>query len=182
MMLSALGILTPVLAFEVSSISVNKLYQIAEVVAIAQVESVTKVNGAHVAHASISKTFKGPNLTEVNFVAEATWTCDSSSAKPGERVLIYLDKMPQTVVGRDYSAVVKHFQSKGSTLYKIAHSGHGKMPLQIDNTIPLSFSQLSATRGKWVLPGATTLPNGKFVQRLNKETGKIDVDNLLKYK
>jgi hypothetical protein len=65
-----------------------------------------------VATAQITETWKGAPVREIRYVASPTWTCDTSSAKEGERVVLFLKKR------------------KGLKFLVDAHAGRGRMPLR----------------------------------------------------
>lgn len=76
---------------KVAPVRIDELFKEAVVVVQAHVDSVTKVHGVRVANARVGKTYKGDIKTaSVSFVADPTWTCDSSQATVGENILLYL--------------------------------------------------------------------------------------------
>jgi hypothetical protein len=69
------------------------------------------------AHAKVIEKWKGDDAKECEFLADKTWTCDSSSAEIGETVVLFLtkaqDKLPR----------------------QIAFDGYGRMPIRnVDRT------------------------------------------------
>ncbi len=65
-----------------------------------------------VATARVVETWKGTACREIRYVASPTWTCDTTSAEEGERVVLFLKKR------------------EGSTFLAVLHSGRGRMPLR----------------------------------------------------
>ena len=65
-----------------------------------------------VATARVIETWKGDAVREIRYVASPTWTCDSTTAEKGERVVLFLKKQ------------------KASTFLAVAHAGRGRMPLR----------------------------------------------------
>ena len=61
---------------------------------------------------AVVETWKGSELREVRYYASPSWTCDTSFAKKGERVVLFLTKQ------------------KDSKLLRITHSGRGRMPMR----------------------------------------------------
>jgi hypothetical protein len=65
------------------------------------------------ATARVLETWRGEPLEMVNFLASATWTCDTSTAVAGERAVLFL-------------------QDVGEPVLHITHSGRGRMPVTMD--------------------------------------------------
>jgi hypothetical protein len=65
-----------------------------------------------VATARVIETWKGAPVREVRYVASPSWVCDTSDAKKGERVVLFLARR------------------KDSRFLSITHAGRGRMPLR----------------------------------------------------
>jgi hypothetical protein len=63
-----------------------------------------------VATAQVVETWKGEPVREIRYVASPSWVCDTSFAKKGERVVLFLEKV------------------KDSPFLTITHAGRGRMP------------------------------------------------------
>jgi len=99
---------------ETPLLTVSELYREADLVCVATVEQVLNegINSkAKFANARIVETWKGPKMKNVKFRAYPVWQCDSSDAKEGETVLLFLNKTD-------------------SKVYEIVNSGQGRWPLQ----------------------------------------------------
>jgi hypothetical protein len=59
-------------------------------IVVGKVTSVFEIRGVRVATLSVEETWKGPQLHELAFLAQGTWTCDIADADPGERALLFL--------------------------------------------------------------------------------------------
>jgi hypothetical protein len=98
---------------KVARMSLDELIKDAGFVGIVTVNRVSKpLFGKRNAVATVVETWQGTPLQRVHFLAEPTWTCDISTAAPGERLLLFL------------------VRPEGGRLLHIAHSGRGRMPLR----------------------------------------------------
>jgi hypothetical protein len=115
----------------VGSVSVAELARQADCIALARVDGVRTVDGLKVAKVSPQKVWKG-NLKSgsVYLVAEPMWTCDTSTAKPGETVLLFMRRAKGPVVERRFWRKPPA-RVRLSPLFFIAHSGRGRMPLRV---------------------------------------------------
>jgi hypothetical protein len=66
------------------------------------------------------------------FVAEPTWTCDTSDAVAGETVLLFLSRVREQTIERPNlgKPPVRVGAAKQQALFYIAHSGRGRMPVR----------------------------------------------------
>ena len=67
----------------------------ADVIVLADVESVQSTEGSRIASARVLQTFKGNPGETVRFEASPSWSCDSSWAESGERALLFLVGKPR---------------------------------------------------------------------------------------
>jgi hypothetical protein len=98
---------------ETPLLTVSELYHEADLVCVATVEQVQEEgpnSKARFANAQILETWKGPKMKTVKFRAYPAWQCDSSDAKKGETVLLFLNKTD-------------------SKVYEIVNSGQGNWPI-----------------------------------------------------
>lgn len=98
---------------KVASIHFSNLVANCDLIVVAKVESVSSpLIGKKYAKGIVTEVWKGTNTATVEFLASPTWTCDTSEAKKGETVLLFLTKGGKT------------------RSYAIAHSGRGRLPLR----------------------------------------------------
>ena len=70
--------------------TLEMLARSANLIVVAQVESVTEKGNVRVATARVIDVWKGQSAGIVQFRASRSWTCDVSNAIPGETVLLFL--------------------------------------------------------------------------------------------
>jgi hypothetical protein len=97
-------------------VSAEKLLAEAQLVVLADVVSVTVVRDSgtmsHLATARVLETWKGPSRTTIRYLGSPTWySCDTSDAGAGERVVLFLS------------------QVKGEAYPRITHFGRGRLPV-----------------------------------------------------
>ena len=128
---------------KVATISIGELARASDLILVAEVQRVEVKAGVQVARVRVIRFIKGEAECPIAFVAEPTWTCDTSAAVPGERVLLYLTAAvaPQerTMNGKNVGAVQASCKREGTQLYVLSHSGRGRI-------------RLSLTKGQWVAP------------------------------
>ncbi len=119
----------------VATVNLDWLAKNSEEIVLVNVTSVTHRSGvrvgvAQVVQAVVGKLQKG---TEIEFVAERTWTCDVSNAVVGERLLLLLRHVPDsaraTMNGQELGRAAKATKIAGRQLFTIAHSGRGRIVL-----------------------------------------------------
>ncbi len=118
---------------KVARIELSKLIQQSNYIVLARVESITEMDGVKIARAVPLQAFKGANnLTAFYFVAEPTWTCDTSQAKQDETALFFLNQSRGQIIKR---RLLRKPDARVTVqpLFFIAHSGRGKMPLRVVN-------------------------------------------------
>jgi len=82
------------------------LTRTASLIVVAQVENVTEKDGVKVATARVIDVWKGRSEGTVQFRASRSWTCDASTAIPGETVVLFLAGDAQTdVMAIAYSGI-----------------------------------------------------------------------------
>jgi hypothetical protein len=124
----------------VGATDLKTLTQDSVAIVVAKVEDVRLVGEANVAFATVLSTFKNMQVGQkFAFVAERTWTCDTSEAFKGETILLFLEnatplptKLEDSLIGKIYpifeAEKAEHF--KDSPLYFIANSGRGRIPIE----------------------------------------------------
>lgn len=139
----SLVFLSTVVHAKVATVSLHELVRLSDIILVGEVERVEVKAGVKVARVRSSQFIKGHAECPIAFVAEATWTCDISTAVPGEPVLLYLKSVGQpksrTMKGQDLGAVQAACKREGVQLYVLSHSGRGRI-------------RLSLERGRWVAP------------------------------
>lgn len=95
-----------------------------------------------VATARVVETWKGKAEENVRFVASPTWTCDISSAKEGEKIVLFLKRR------------------KDLPIMDIAHSGRGRMRLRDVEDRPYAI----IPEGVILPPGTRTIAEKKEVK------------------
>src|SRR5215218_5711244 len=76
---------------KVASTTLKELTLPADAITLAKVERVEKLSGRKVATATVLRPLKALEAgSRFRFLAEPTWTCDSSTAIAGEVVLLFL--------------------------------------------------------------------------------------------
>jgi hypothetical protein len=120
----------------VGSTTLKALTVYSDGIAVAKVERVEKVGGVSVATAKVVHPLKGLRAQQqVAFLAEGTWTCDTSYAVVGETVLLFLQRP-----GAHFQEFIRNrpqFQQERTSrlsslpFFQIAYAGRGRMPLQM---------------------------------------------------
>ncbi|HUR28698.1 MAG TPA: hypothetical protein VM509_10970 [Planctomycetota bacterium] len=84
------------------------------------------------AEAEVVELLKGErSLKRVHFLAQRTWTCDTSEAVTGETALFFFNSLalPEPSRPRFLRSMLEF--TSDSPAYRIAHSGRGRMPLRV---------------------------------------------------
>ena len=106
---------------KVGTISIGELAQGSDLILVAEVQRVEVKAGVRIARVRVIRFIKGEAECPIAFVAEPTWTCDTSAAVPGERVLLYLtaavDPQERTLNGKNVGAVQAWCKREGTQLY-----------------------------------------------------------------
>jgi hypothetical protein len=109
---AALLLLVSAAPFKVGMTSLEALTRRSELIVVGRVTGVEDMaSGGRVATATVEQTWKGEELPQVHYRAEAVHMCDITSARPGERVLLFLTAPMDD--GRR----------------AILHAGYGRMPI-----------------------------------------------------
>ncbi len=87
----SLGCVLPV-SGKVAPTTLEELIEIAEYIVVGRVSSVSDVQGVRVAALDPAMFLKGLRHPELFFLAEASWTCDISTAEPDEEILVFLSR------------------------------------------------------------------------------------------
>lgn len=75
---------------KVASTTVANLFQISDRVLLGEVIRIEKHAGFKWARVAVTRNIKGAGADEILFLAEPTWTCDTSSGKVGDEALLFL--------------------------------------------------------------------------------------------
>ena len=110
---------------KVGTIDLKQLTKQSGLIVVGRVTSVS-AGEIRMAEFQVEKTIKGHAPKRLQFVAEPTWRCDISDAKPGERLLLFLNPVKAgTVIGK--------LMGKGKRVhqhaYLISDSGRGRIAL-----------------------------------------------------
>lgn len=113
---------------KVAPTTLANLFRISDRVVIGKVSKIEKVAGFRWARLQVTQNIKGTGADEVLFLAEPTWTCDTSSATVGEEALLFL-------IDAAKPATPWHFKSPDRkklppNAFLITWSGRGHMPLR----------------------------------------------------
>ena len=85
------------------------------------------------ATAHVREVWKGSPTEEIRFLASATWTCDTSGAVKGERVVLFLREAANRQWSKRATRFFRMSRLKAGSSLLIAHSGRGRMPIRVVN-------------------------------------------------
>jgi len=125
-----LTLLSSLATAKVGTIKLDELAKQSEMIAFAEVVSVRQVAGHTVAFARPIRVYKGKSKALIAFIAERTWTCDTSTANKGEFAMLYLSPVPsgaRTMGGESYDSTIDIVARSGSALQYLSHSGRGRV-------------------------------------------------------
>jgi len=128
----------------VGSMSMEEMVQGSTAIGIVTVDRIEMLGGMKVASATVIRPFKGVRAKQkLFFVAQPTWTCDTSEAVEGERTLLLLKPTEQGhFSGAKPDGVIKAVRQRhgaGAVLLVITHHGQGRLPIsttQGEETVP----------------------------------------------
>ncbi len=107
-------------------------------IVLGKVIEVSIVKGVRFARVNVLKTYKGPELHEIFFLAQPTWVCDTSKAIEGETTLLFLRSYRDTREGLDQMYLSPLVSRKdlaqaglGTSIFSIVDSGRGRMPVHL---------------------------------------------------
>lgn len=87
----------------------------ADVIVLGTDRAVEEVDGKKVAHFAVERVLAGGHAaSEVSYVAEGSWACDTAYAVPGERALLFLRRLPD----------------RSPPLHAVHWAGRGRMPIR----------------------------------------------------
>jgi hypothetical protein len=115
----------------------ENLYWASEIVVIGRDLSTFEKDGWRLAEFEIERVIKGDRSTteKIYYLAESTWTCDVSHARPGSHALLFLHSaLEKYHPGKTDSALVlgpppPYKTDQGDTVYRITASGNGRLDL-----------------------------------------------------
>ncbi|HET9300777.1 MAG TPA: hypothetical protein VFO11_12590 [Candidatus Polarisedimenticolaceae bacterium] len=118
---------------KVAGTSLQGLVAGSDVVVLAKVMRVERIEGVAIAVLSVEMTFKGPDAEAWAVAATPTWTCDISGVVVGERGLFFLEpyrSRPATSRYKPGPHLLDQVAARGlGLLHSITHSGRGRMPV-----------------------------------------------------
>jgi hypothetical protein len=96
-----------------------------------------RFSAVRVASAEVIETWKGAPVREVRFRASPIWTCDISTAKEGEEVVLFLTR------------------GEGKPIMMIGHAGRGRLPLRVvqGDTYATFWDDVRLPDGTATIPG-----------------------------
>ena len=123
---------------KVAPTSLSNLTTVADQIVTGTVVAVNSVEGIQVATLEVDSTLKGPSFGHLYFLAQPTWVCDTSEAKLGEHVLLFLNKYTFGSGDKDLFDFKepRSFKRKMAGLtgsdpfFSISWSGRGRMPVR----------------------------------------------------
>ena len=116
---------------KVARTTLEKLFTASDRVVIGEVLEIERVAGFKWAKTEVRRDIKGGGSSEILFLAEPTWTCDTSSAQVGEQVLLFLVEAANPDTSWHFKSPNRAKLPRNS--YLIAWSGRGHMPLRLVN-------------------------------------------------
>ncbi len=163
---------------KVGTIDLSELARRTSIVVIADVRTVETIGGVKIASADVVSRVKGKPVSQVFFVAQPTWNCDISRAAPGERVLLFLDEIRAPRNGSpELQSAIQEIARRGDSLYLIAHSGRGQIPLRKAHGWSASVEHKFDKR--WELEINLVLPKGTPVRKVTARTGRVELSDML---
>jgi len=152
----------------VASISFDSLVDKADILVVAKVLRVSGVDGHQVAYARVVELWKGKvEAQEIRFLAEGTWTCDTSSATEGEEALLFLVK-PDAVSALPFPGRQKLVTfTDDHDVFFIAHSGRGRLPI------------FKSQGQKWVSEPSDIMDLPEGMKTLESETEECEDQKLM---
>ncbi|QEH35555.1 hypothetical protein OJF2_41080 [Aquisphaera giovannonii] len=107
-----------------------------------------------VATARVLETWKGGPVREVRYIASPDWTCDTSHADEGERVVLFLS--------------YEHWR-KDRTFFSITHAGRGRMPIR-----EVEGKRYAAVQDDVILPAGTPTISEQKTTRITLPASEQD--------
>lgn len=114
---------------KVGPTTLTNLFQISDRVVVGRVVKIEKLAGFTWARVAVTQNIKGTGAGEILFLAEPTWTCDTSSATVGLEALLFLVEGAKPETSWHFKTPDKKRLPPNAFL--IAWSGRGQMPLRI---------------------------------------------------
>jgi len=110
---------------KVGTISLMDLTKQSSLIVVGTVSSV-RAGPIRMATFDVERFVKGKGPRRLDFVAQPTWRCDISDAKPGEKLLLFLDKVK---AGTTIGGMIGLNKKLDHDSYLIGHSGRGRIQL-----------------------------------------------------
>jgi hypothetical protein len=168
----------------VGTISTDQLAEASELIVTAKVDKLFERANVTIASATVLTVIKGTQTSKtVEFVACRTWKCDTSAAISGETVLLFLKpflaRKGRIMLSQDLDQARKLSKAKGQTLFEIAHSGRGRVPLiEKQGRLVTMLSRYDAA-SEWQLSVNHALPKGCRMHLTGKNQGVVALSDLL---
>ncbi len=103
-------------------------------IVIGKISNVRVIEGLRVAEVEVIQTIKGDHsFKKLFYLAEGTWTCDISTAEEGEKALLFLSELPDSIAYmlEGEKSLIKVKELTGSShFFQLSHSGRGRMPVR----------------------------------------------------
>jgi hypothetical protein len=171
-LISVLALLPPTSLGKLVNIYLPEMAKQSDVIVLADVTSVGKMQGMKVATAQVRHGYKGNALT-VKFLAQPTWTCDSSHAVVGERVLLFLTDVSR-LSGND--PIVKLSKTG---VYLLSHSGRGRIVLRESKSQWIAPVERYDKTLPWQLNVNLFLPKSVPVTKTGADIGTITLEKIV---
>ena len=114
---------------------IKGLVAVSDVIVIARVDRVEKIEGVPVVVLAVERTLKGPESKTWGLLLTSHWVCDISTAVPGERGLFLLEpwrKGREDTLESVPPRLTEQLAARGLGLpHGITHRGRGRMPLRV---------------------------------------------------
>ncbi len=119
------GALAAAAAYARYEVALVFLLRDAEIVLVGEEVAVEEVEGWRVATLKVAATLRGESRQAVRFLAEPTWTCDTSRAEVGQKVLLLLTAADskEASLGRGKGPI----EVDGQPILRIAGYGRGRL-------------------------------------------------------
>lgn len=147
----------------------RELARSAAIIAVTRVIRVERVGGVKVASVRVLRPIKGARAGQtLSYIAQPTWTCDTSTAALGETTLLFLDRFEgqrfAAFYPREYarlSAEQARRRRERVPIYQVAQSGAGRMPILVrrgEAYLRCGFD------GDWATSGSPRYLNSVLIQ------------------
>jgi hypothetical protein len=139
----------PAVSAKVSPTTLEEVAWSSELIAVGRDVRVFDVHGWRVAEFAVDRVLKGDAQTRtLYYLADPTWTCDVSTAAPGEKSLIFLGRVAAEEAQSDFfsrpSRETPPVTIDARPIYWISHAGRGRMPIMTSSAGQQSVRLITA--------------------------------------